>query len=309
MVDIVVLGGCIVDLISYASRFPRPGETMAGKGFLKGCGGKGANQAVMANKLGAKTGLIAKLGDDSFGKEYFECLKETGIHPEFVTFSKNSQTSTAAITVTDEGLNNIVYVPGAIWDLTPNDVLNAEEIIKNSKVLLCTYECPLDSLFTALNIARKYNVKTVVNAAPANDQTYEKLYPLSDIICVNEVEAEEATGLPLKKIEDAGDVMTALLKKNCSTVILTLGSQGALYQSQNEKTYTHVSARKVQAIDSTGAGDAFMGTLVYFLAYHNDKSLHEIIKKACEIATLSVLKNGTQSSFPEKEDLPSEFFD
>ncbi|KFM63576.1 Ribokinase, partial [Stegodyphus mimosarum] len=298
MADIVVVGGCIVDLISYAKRFPKPGETIAGSHFSKGFGGKGANQCVMAKNLGASTAIIAKLGDDSFGHEYLENLKENNIHSDFVTISKTSSTSTAAISVSDAGQNSIIYIPGAIMELTPQDIEAAESIIKQSKVMLCTYECPLDSLIAALTLARKHNVKTVVNAAPAAAPSYENIYPLTDVICLNETEAEDAAQVPVKSIEDASLAIEALFKKGCSTVILTLGSKGAVFQSKNESTFTNVPARNVKAIDSTGAGDAFMGSFVYFLAYHLKMSFKEAVERSCEIATLSVLKKGTQTSFP-----------
>lgn len=308
MTEIVVVGGCIVDLISYVDRFPRPGETMAGKHFSKGFGGKGANQCVMAMKLGAATGIVAKLGDDTFGHEYLQSLKENGINHDYVTLTKAGCTSTASIAVTEEGQNSIIYVPGAINDLSSNDVLEAKDMIKKSKVLLCTYECPLDTLFTVLNVAKEHNVMTVVNAAPATDPSYETIYPLVDIICLNEVEAEEATQLPVKSIEDASLVIEILFKKGCSLVILTLGAKGAVFQSKRDRKYTYVPAKTVKAVDSTGAGDAFMGSLVYYLANYPDLSLESAIKRSCDIATLSVLKQGTQTSFPDRKELSENFF-
>lgn len=308
MTDITVVGGCIIDLISYIDRFPRPGETMPGKQFCKGFGGKGANQCVMAKKLGATTGLIAKLGEDSFGYEYVQSLKEGGINNDYVTLTKASHTSTASISVTEDGQNSIIYVPGAINHLTSKDIEDAEDLIRKSKVLLCTYECPLETLVTALTLARKHNVKTVVNAAPATDSSYEKLYPLVDIICMNEVEAEEATQLPVKTLEDAQAAMEKLIQKGCSLVILTLGAKGAVFEAKSENCYTCVIANSVKAIDSTGAGDAFMGSLVYYFAKYPDLYLDTAVKRSCDIATLSVLKKGTQTSFPEKEELSEDFF-
>ncbi|CAL1277454.1 unnamed protein product [Larinioides sclopetarius] len=262
----------------------------------------------MAKKLGALTALIAKLGDDSFGAEYSENLKQLKINSEFVTFSRTSHTSTASIAVSNDGQNTIIYVPGAIMELRPSDINAAENLISKAKVLLCTYECPLDTLVTAFQHARKHGVKTVLNAAPTTDATYEKLYPLVDIICLNEIEAQDATGLPLKEVSDCVEIFKVLHKKGCSTVILTLGSKGAVYKNKNQEDFSHVSARTVKAVDCTGAGDAFMGSLVYFLSEYPDMDLSTVIGKSCEIATLSVLKKGTQSSFPNREDIPEEFF-
>ncbi|KAG8190028.1 hypothetical protein JTE90_000123 [Oedothorax gibbosus] len=304
MSSIVVVGGCISDLISYVSRFPRPGETFAGHNFLKGCGGKAANQCVMAQKLGAPTAMIAKVGDDSFGQEHLENFRKLNVHSEFVTISKTSNTSTASILVTDDGENCIVFVPGAINELTPEDIFAAENVIKQSQVLLATYECPLTTLLAAFTLARKYKVKTVLNAAPSVDATYEKLYPLTDIICMNEIEAEDATNLPAKDLANAEAIIKKLQEKGCSTVILTLGAKGAVFQTKTDEKYGHVQTKSVKAVDCTGAGDAFMGSLVYFLAHHPNLSLKTTIEKSCEIATMSVLKKGTQFSFPNREDIP-----
>ncbi|GIY56188.1 ribokinase [Caerostris darwini] len=307
-IRIVVVGGCIVDLISYINRFPRPGETLTGLNFAKGCGGKAANQCVMVKKLGARTAMIAKLGDDSFGHEYLENFKEMNIDSKFITLSKTSHTSTASIAVSNDGQNSIIYVPGAIMELMPADIINAEDMIKNSKVLLCTFECPLPTLITAFELAKKYGVKTVLNAAPTTDLSYETLYSLTDIICLNEIEAEDATGLPLKAVSDCADIFRILHAKGCSTVILTLGSKGAVFKTKGQENFSLVPAKAVAAIDCTGAGDAFMGTLVYFLSEYPSMNLSSIIEKSCEIASLSVLKKGTQSSFPNREDMPEEFF-
>ncbi|GFY43183.1 ribokinase [Trichonephila inaurata madagascariensis] len=306
--SIVVVGGCIVDLISYIDRFPKPGETLTGLNFVKGCGGKAANQCVMAKKLGASTAMIAKLGDDSFGHEYMDNLKELKIDTEFVTFSKTSHTSTASIAVSSDGQNSIIYVPGAIMELASADVTDAENLIKNAKVLLCSYECPLPTLVTAFETAKKYGVRTVLNAAPSTNPSYEKLYPLVDIICLNEIEAEDATGLSLKDIPDCVEIFKILHEKGCSTVILTMGSKGVVFKNKDQEQFDYVPARTVTAVDCTGAGDAFMGSLVFFLSEYPNMSLPTVIEKSCAIATLSVMKKGTQSSFPNREDIPKEFF-
>ncbi|XP_054714227.1 ribokinase-like [Uloborus diversus] len=308
MADIIVVGGCIVDLISYVRRFPRPGETISGNRFEKGFGGKGANQCVMANKLGSTTAMIAKLGDDSLGHEYFENFKQSGINYDFVSMTKESHTSTASITVSEDGQNCIVYVPGAIMNLTPRDIQAAEDLIKRAKVMLCTFECPLDSLITALNLAKTHKVTTIVNAAPTCNSTYEEVYHLADIICLNEVEAYDATNLKIETIEDAAEAIKILFQKGCATVILTLGCKGAVFQNKNENKYIHVPARVVKALDCTGAGDAFMGSLVYYLSAHPQLSMEEAIKRSCEVATTSVLKRGTQSSFPNRNELSEDLF-
>lgn len=309
MADIVVVGGCIVDLVSYVSRFPKPGETIAGTKFSKGFGGKGANQCVMASRLGASTAMIAKLGDDTFGKEYLQSFKDSNIVSDHVSLTKDSHTSTAAICVTEEGQNSIVYVPGAVMKLSPQDVWAAEETIKHAKILLCTFECPLDTLMEALKLAKRHNVMTVVNAAPTSEaKGYECIFPLTDVICLNEVETEEMSGVPVTNIDGAAQAVRVLLSKECSTVILTLGSSGAVFQCKDQHSYTHIPARVVKCVDSTGAGDAFMGSLVYYMSTFQGLPFQEMIRRACEIATVSVLGHGTQTSFPFKKDLPDWLF-
>lgn len=261
----------------------------------------------MARKLGTSAALIAKLGDDGFGNEYFQSLQENGIICDHVTYEAGFQTSTANIIVTDEGQNSIVYVPGAIMQLKKEDIQAAENIIMNAKVVLCTYECPLDTLLTALKLAKKHNVMTVVNAAPAANSSYEVIYKYTDILCINEIEAEEATGVPIKNIDDAVSAIEILQDKNCCAVIVTLGSQGAVYQKLGQE-FAHVPAKEVKAVDSTGAGDAFMGSLAYYLANYPNLNLKTAIKRACDIATFSVLEKGTQSSFPSKGSLPESLF-
>lgn len=309
MADIVVVGGCIVDLVSYASRFPKPGETIAGTKFAKGFGGKGANQCVMASRLGASTAMIAKLGEDTFGKEYLQSFKESSTMSNHVTLDKDSHTSTAAICVTEEGQNSIVYVPGAVMKLSIQDIQAAEETIRRAKILLCTFECPLGTLMEALKLAKRHKVKTVVNAAPTSEaKGYECIFPLTDVVCLNEVEAEEMSGVPVTNVDGAAEAIKVLLSKNCSTVILTLGSNGVVFQSKGQDVYTHVPTRVVKCVDSTGAGDAFMGSLVYYMSAFQTLTFQEMIRRACEIATVSVLGHGTQTSFPFKKDLPDWLF-
>lgn len=306
--DVVVIGGCVIDLISYADRFPHPGETLVGSHFSKGFGGKGANQCVMVSRLQGKTAMIAKLGGDSFGKEYFQCFQLNQINAEYVTVKTESFTSTASICVTKNGENNIIYVPGAAAHLTKEDICNAKHIISTTKVLLCCNECPLDVLLEALKLAQKNKVFTIVNAAPVCPEPYDDVYPLCDILCVNEVEAEAATNLKVETIEAASDVSKVLLNKGCKMVIITLGAKGVVFCTKNNPNPKHIAVRKVNPIDTTGAGDAFLGSLAYYIASHPYLSIEEQISRSCEIASISVLSSGTQTSFPYKENLPKELF-
>ncbi|XP_023223118.1 ribokinase-like isoform X1 [Centruroides sculpturatus] len=306
--DVVVIGGCVVDLISYADRFPVAGETLIGSNFSKGFGGKGANQCVMISRLGGRTAMIAKLGDDTFGKEYFECFQMNQINYEHVTVTTESSTSTATICVTKNGENSIIYVPGAVNCLSKEDIYNAEKVIAQTKVLLCCNECQLDVLLEALKVAQKHKVYTIVNAAPICPEPYDSVYPLCDILCVNEVEVEAITNLKVITIESAYNACTVLLNKGCNVVIITLGAKGAVFCTKDNPKPKHVPAKKVDAVDTTGAGDAFLGSLTYYIALHPNLSLEEKISRSCEIASVSVLSSGTQKSFPYRKELEERLF-
>lgn len=305
--NIVVVGSCMIDFSCYSPRLPKPGETIIGNEFHIKYGGKGGNQCVAAAKLGASTALVASLGSDTFGQNYLEVLKKENVNASYVQIQKDKQSGIAHITVAENGENCIVIVPGANDLLSPEHVITSTELIKNATVLLCQFETPLDSTLQALRIHRGHGI-SIVNAAPALENVDPELFQLCDIFCVNETEAEVITGVEPLSLSNAQEAIDILLSKGCNLVILTLGPLGAVYASQDNKKITQILTTKVQPVDTTGAGDAFLGSLAYFKAYHPHLSTSECIRRACEIATKSVLKIGTQESFPKKEDLPRELF-
>lgn len=307
--EVIVIGGCVIDLVSYVQRFPKPGETLIGKKFHKAFGGKGANQCTMVAKLGASTTLIAKVGNDSFGQEFLTFLESINIHNKHVTVENSSHTSTANISVTERGENSIVHVFGAINYLTVDDVKNAaNELFADGKVLICTYEGPKMELLEALKLAKARNMQTLVNAAPLSNDHYLELLEYTDFICVNETEAETLCNAKVETIEEAELAAQSLLKKVNQGVILTLGEKGAIFCTKTEPKPIHVAAPKVQAIDTTGAGDAFMGSFAYFMTHHKELSLEEKVRRSCVIASVSVQKEGTQISFPGRDQLPNDLF-
>ncbi|CAN7994910.1 unnamed protein product [Ixodes hexagonus] len=306
-VEAIFLGACVVDLISYADRFPTPGETLIGNDFSMGHGGKGANSCVMAVRMGLKCGMIAKVGSDKIGRDYLQHLCDTGVNTDHVkTAEGKANNATANIVVTKDGQNSIVYVHGAAALLTPDDVTKAEDLFKSAKILVAVFECSQATLLEALKLARKYKVTTYVNAAPYNASMPDDVYKLTDILCVNEMEAGELAGFRAHSKETYQKAAEALLLKGCKTVIITLGEQGACYCTHTLRTLTYVTIEKVKVEDTTGAGDAFNGAFAYHHVRHASAPLSESIKKACNVATITVQSPGTQTSYPSLRDIPAQ---
>ncbi|XP_068992371.1 ribokinase-like [Neodiprion pinetum] len=280
---------------------------MCGEKFVTSNGGKGANQCVAAARLGASTALIASLGADSLGKEYFEKLKLENVNVSKVHLREGIHSGIAQITVADSGENTIIIVPGANTLLSPEDVDDAEELIKNAKVLLCQFEVPTAPTLQALKLFKGRGL-SILNGAPAMPNPDPELLKSCDIFCVNETEAEIMTGVPVTGLYESQIAVNKLLQKECNAVLLTLGALGAVYASQSNPNVIHIPTEKVTAIDTTGAGDAFLGSFAYFAAYHAGLSIDQIAKRACFVASQSVLRIGTQSSFPYKQDLPADLF-
>lgn len=298
--SVVVVGSCMTDLVSYVPDLPKAGETVHGTKFMVGFGGKGANQAVMAAKLGAKTALVAKLGKDTFGDNYVENLKNIGVNISCVGRIEGAS-GVATITVDDRAENCIVIVGGANNHMDDEAIDQAKTILENSKVVVFQQEIPLSTNMTALRLIKSFNkdITTIYNAAPATNSLPDELYPLVDIFCVNESEAEKLLGLEsVKSVDDASKAAGLLRSKGCKMGMVTLGANGVVYQEESGKN-VHVPCPKVRAIDTTGAGDAFIGSLACLLA---DESLQESFERkieiACSVASESVTKLGTQSSYP-----------
>ena len=301
---ICVVGACNLDLISYVPRLPSLGETLHGTRFHMGFGGKGANQAVMAAKLGGEVAMVSKLGQDVFGENTLKNFQAWSVNTTHVHFTDQAFSGVAPIAVDPEGHNSIIIVTGA------NDLMTAEEIeaarpeIAAAQIMVCQLEIPLEITLAALRIARQEKVKTIFNPAPARPNLPEELYHLSDIFCPNESETALLTGMPVGTLEEAEAAARVLITRGAGTVILTLGERGSLLVT--DKSTEHVPVAQVKALDTTGAGDAFVGSLAYFLAA--GKSLTDAMQRANRIAAISVQSSGTQTSFPVAKDLPAEIF-
>ncbi|XP_037725030.1 ribokinase [Drosophila subpulchrella] len=298
--EVLVFGSAIIDFICYTPRLPKPGETLHGHRFQTGYGGKGANQCVAAARQGSRTALVAKLGADTFGGDYLRQLRDEGVNVEHVQQLEGQTTGVAQIAVSDGGENNIIIVVGANSQLSPCDVAQAEELFMEAKVLVCQLETPIEATLTAL---KHFKGVSIVNAAPAMENTPRELLQLASIFCVNESEAALMTQMAqIETVEEAKNAAGMLIKMGANTVIITLGKLGAVFGSADTAgVYQHVAAPHVPAekvVDTTGAGDAFIGALAHNMARHPQKKLEEHIAAACAVASQSVQLPGTQASFP-----------
>jgi ribokinase len=297
---ICVVGAANLDLISYVPRLPRMGETLHGTRFHMGYGGKGANQAVMAAKLGGDVAMVTKLGQDIFGENTLKNFQSWGVDTQHVLFTDQAFSGVAPIAVDPDGHNSIIIVTGANDLLTLEEIEAARSTIAAAQILVCQLEIPLEITLAALRVARQEGVTAIFNPAPARPDLPEELYQLSDIFCPNESETELLTGWPVNSLEEAEAAARVLLERGAGQVILTLGERGSLLVTAEDST--QVPATPVKALDTTGAGDAFVGSLAYFLAA--GKPLTEAMRRANHIAAISVQSSGTQTSFPVAADLP-----
>ncbi|XP_028580268.1 ribokinase isoform X3 [Podarcis muralis] len=302
------LCGSHAAILILTTRLPKAGETIHGHRFFSGFGGKGANQCVQAARLGAKTSMICKVGKDSFGNDYLENFKKNGIPTEFVGQTEDAATGAASIIVNKEGENFIVIVAGANLLLNSDDLKRAAHVISNAKVMVCQLEITPAISLEALKMAHTSGVKTLFNPAPAVADLDPRFYTYSDIICCNETEAELLTGIPVGNVEDAGRVGRILLERGCKTAIVTLGPEGCVLVCAKEPTPKHIPTKKVTAVDTTGAGDSFVGALAFYLAYYPNLPLEEMLRNSNFIATISVQATGTQASYPYRKDLPQDLF-
>ncbi|XP_071835069.1 ribokinase-like [Apostichopus japonicus] len=306
--DVLVVGSCNTDLISYVPRLPKPGETIHGHKFSVGFGGKGANQCVMAARLGAKVAMVAKVGEDSFGKDTIQNFAENNIKTEFVGITNAAATGVAPIAVNTEGQNSIIVVGGANELLTSDDVDAAFGKIKSVKVVVCQLEVKPATTLSALKTAKKHRCISIFNPAPAVSDLSPEFYKYTDIFCPNETETELLTGLPVTNVDEAKKAALVLLERGCQKVIITLGKDGAVLVTTETKTPEHIPVDPVTPVDTTGAGDSFVGSLAFYLAKFPHLTLTELIRRSNNIAAVSVQSNGTQLSYPWQKDLPNDLF-
>ena len=292
---IVVVGSANVDLTCFTDRFPEPGETLFGDEFHLGFGGKGANQAVAAGLCGAEAHLVARVGDDLFGPATIENCRSRGIGAEHVKMLPGVSSGVAPIFVDSSGQNRIVVVNGANDRMRPEDVEEASPLLASADTIILQFEIPIGTVLYTLRWAKRHGVRCVVNPAPARSIDVADFVDV-DTFIPNETEAKAVTGLPVDTVPQAEACARALLDAGLRRVILTLGERGAIVAGP--KGIERVPAFAVKAKDSTGAGDAFIGSFAVFLAEGHDEL--EAVKRANLYAGLSTEGVGTQSSFIDR---------
>jgi ribokinase len=289
---IAVVGSINVDLTTFTDAFPRPGETIFGREFHLGFGGKGANQAVAASLCGARTAMVARVGDDLFGTANIRNLQERGVDTGRVLLTPGVTSGVAPIFVDSSGQNRILVVKGANDRLLPEDVDAASHVLGQADAIVVQLEVPLESVYHTLRFARSRGIRALLNPAPGQSIDMEQAAN-ADYVIPNETEAEALTGLPVRNLDEARACAARLLELGLRRIILTMGSSGLLLAGP--EGIRHFAPFRVKPVDTTGAGDAFIGSFATFLAAGRPED--EAIARASLYAALSTLGAGTQTSF------------
>lgn len=298
MKQVVVFGSLNMDLTIQCDRMPLAGETVEGSNFLSNPGGKGGNQAVAAAKSKAPTRMIACVGEDVFGREILEGLKEYRVDCEAVRVSSREQTGVAMITC-HEGDNRIILSSGTNHVLRARDVKEAlEQVALPEDLFVTQYECDKDTVLESLKIARQMGMFTIFNPAPAKTIPRES-YPNIDLLVVNQTEAQFQTGIFPEGEESCKAAIQTMLRMGAGQVIITLGSGGSIFNVGEELRL--VPAYRVEVVDTTAAGDTYIGALAARLAA--GKGLEESVEYATRAAALTITRYGAQQAIPYKEDI------
>jgi ribokinase len=299
---IAVVGSANTDLTTFTDVFPRPGETLFGKGFDLGFGGKGANQAVAARLCGAEVVMVAKVGSDLFGQATINNFASFGIDTTHVHIVEGAPTGVAPIFVEPNGQNRIIVVKGANDRLMPADVDAAAPDLERADAIILQFEIPLVTVYHTIRFARAHDIRCIVNPAPAAPVNLAELAG-ADYFIPNETEAEQLTGLPVRSDTEAAACAAALLGKGFLRVVITLGARGSLVA--DAAGCTHVPPFPVAAADTAGAGDAFIGSFAVFLAEGVPEQ--GALARANLYAALSTTRIGTQKSFPRRAEFDTEW--
>lgn len=296
---VTVLGIFVADISFTGKKIPSSGETILGTNYNIGPGGKGCNQAIAISKLGGKVNFISKIGKDEYGRLALDTLKKNDVATNEIIQDQNLQTGVAGILIDKTtGKNAINVITGAPSTLTINEIKEKNDIIKNSKIFLTQLEIPKDVTLYCLKFAKENNVTTVLNPAPASDLSKE-IFKYIDYFTPNEIEAEFYSGVKINNEIDAKKASLKLIDLGLKKIVITLGEKGVFYTDGKKEIY--LKASPVKAIDTTGAGDAFNGGLVYGLL--KNKSIEDILKLANKVAGLSTTKLGAGNAMPSINDL------
>ena len=298
MSRVIVVGGANTDLTVKASHLPRSGETVFGDEFAVSYGGKGANQALAALKAGAPVAFLARIGTDTYGKRLYDHLVRSGLPPEGLVRDSDHPAGLALIALDREGNNQIIVVPGSNNRLNVEDLRSCEPLMREGSLLLTQLEIPFPTVKHALRLAKDHGMTTILDPAPARSLP-ETIYGMVDILTPNEIEAGSLTGIPVNTPSDAEKAASVLRSRGCASVIITMGSQGALLSWAEEVRF--FPAFHVVSIDTVAAGDAFNGALAAALA--EGRVLSEALSFAMAAGALSTTKRGAQESLPTRKDI------
>lgn len=301
---IVVVGSTNMDMVVKTGHIPKPGETVLGGTFFMNPGGKGANQAVAVARLGGDVTFISKIGNDIFGKQSTKIFDDEGVDIGGIYAEVNSPSGIALITVDDKGENSIVVAPGANAFLNADNVQSAFDKYPQASVLLVQLEIPMETVEAAINYAQSKSITVILNPAPMN-KAVAKFLDKIDIITPNAHEAEALSNHTITDVDSAIVAAKKIQQQGVKTVIITLGEEGAILLTEDE--VHHISTPKVEAIDSTAAGDVFNGA--FAVALSEGKSLKNAVTFACRAAAIAVTKMGAQSSIPYRNEILLTYFD
>lgn len=295
--DIAVIGSNMVDLITYTNQMPKAGETLEAPDFAIGCGGKGANQAVAAAKMGGCVMMVSKVGDDLFAPNTVANLKQQGVDTQFVTTAPGTSSGVAPIFVDDQSQNRILIIKGANQQLKPADIDAAAEGLKACQLIILQLEIPLETVYYAIDFARQHDIKVILNPAPAVANLDIDYACKCDFFMPNETELEILTGMPVGTDDEVIRAGQTLLKRGLKNLIITLGARGSLWMAGD--TLHQVAPTSVKAVDTSGAGDAFIGCFAHTLVKTGD--IPTAMAQASAYAACSVTGRGTQRSYPDAE--------
>lgn len=293
---IAVIGSNMMDLVTYVTRMPVKGETIEAPAFEMGHGGKGANQAVAAAKLGADVMMLTKVGDDGFAAGTIANLQAAGIDTRHVGTVPGRSSGVAPIMVEPSGENSILIVKGANADLLPADIARAADDLRRCDLILLQLEIPVETVYAALEFGRRHGVRTLLNPAPALPGLDPERIRLATFLVPNETELAILTGRPVGSGDEVSAAARSLIAQGVETVVVTLGSRGALLVTGTGSLV--IAPVPVTPVDTTGAGDAFIGSFACFLV--EGDPLRVALDKAARYAADSITRRGTQRAYADR---------
>lgn len=289
---VAVVGSTMIDLVTYVERIPESGETLQAPEFEMGCGGKGANQAVAAARLGSDVVMVARVGSDDFGDVMLDALRGAGVETTHVLRAPGSN-GVAPIFVEPDGTNRILIVSGSNAHLTPDDVAAAEDDLARCALIVLQLEVPLETVYAAIDLGERRGVPVLLNPAPLHPDLDVEQAARCAFFAPNESELALLTGRPVETLDQVRDAARELLERGIGCVIVTLGSRGVLWLDADHDEV--LPAHEVDAVDTTGAGDAFVGAFAH--RWSRDRDIRAALQFATAYAADSVTRRGTQKSY------------